>query len=230
MSYSIPYTRCPGFRPVNDLVPGNEFSDNPVEFDLAPAWGADLARVRSIITASIGLGQNGDWSPEVQKAVISSFEHGAPAFINTIEAVRGLTVPAVMAHRAGIIPSVPHKPGTTTPDYDLQVPIVTGRQFSRVCGAVPAMALNVAIKISQLTSEAQAATDTRFFEQPSGSGGTGTRPRTAGNATAARTTTRRRGTAGKRGKTAKRTPTGSGTPGTSRPSESASNGQDPTGH
>jgi hypothetical protein len=54
--YHIPYHGHPGFRPLNELVPGNNVADDPVEFDLAPAWGPDLARIRSIITASPGPG------------------------------------------------------------------------------------------------------------------------------------------------------------------------------
>ena len=41
------------FRPVNDLVPGNATADRPLEFDLVPAWGADLARVIGCVEADL---------------------------------------------------------------------------------------------------------------------------------------------------------------------------------
>lgn len=193
--YSIPYHRCPDFRPISDVIPGNQSAANPVSFDLAPAWGPDLARIRSIITASIGLVQEAEWSPSIQAAVIAAFESGAPAFVNTVEAVRGLTVPAVMALRAGLIRELPKVPGTNNPDDTAQVPITSGFDFSRICGAVPAMALHVAMKIMEISEKAEV--DPRIFAQPSGSGGTGTPAATATTVPSAPATSRRRGTAGK---------------------------------
>lgn len=198
--YHVPYHRHPGFRPLNALVPGNDVADNPLEFDLAPAWGPDLARIRSIITASLGLSQEADWSDQVQQVVISSFEHGAPAFINTIEAIRGLTIPAGMARRAGLITdaNMPVKPGTKQVDADAPVAVTTGYQFSRICGALPAIALHVATKIAEISQKAEGI-DPRFFAQPSGSGGNGMQAATAGTAASARRTPRRRGTAANAG-------------------------------
>lgn len=204
MAYEIPYHRHPNFRPVNDLMPGNAESEDPVEFDLAPAWGADLARIRSIITASLGLVQEQDWGPAIQAAVIASFDTGGAAFVNTIEAVRGLRIPAAMAVRAGLLVEMPKVAGTNKPDYDAKVAITTGLAFSRICGAVPAMAFHVATKIAEISQKAEGVVaDSRFFAQPSGSGGTGTSAAPATTAGSARPTSRRRGTAGKPGRTAK---------------------------
>ncbi len=199
MAYQIPYHRSPKFRPTNDLIPGNDKSDNPVEFDLAPAWGADLARIRSIIAGSMGLSQDQDWSPAVQQAVTAALETGGAAFVNTVEAVRGLTVPAAMAVRAGIITAVPVVPGTSTPDPGAPVPVVSGFHFSRICGAVPAMALHVALEIMGISAKSEV--DPRLFVQPSGSGGTGTPAATAGPVKGAQRRPRRRGTAANGGST-----------------------------
>lgn len=184
--YQIPYYR-ETLRPISDVIPGNSEADNPVEFDLSPAWGADLARIKSLVYASLGLVSDTGWTPEIQAAVIAAFETGAPAFINTIEAIRGLTIPAAMAVRAGLLAEIPTsvKPGDSgpTPDYNAPVPVTTGRQFSLICGSVTPMALHVAMKVSELSQRAQV--DPRFFVQPSGSGGPGTPGRkatTAGNA------------------------------------------------
>ncbi len=199
--HKIPYHRFPNFRPGIDLIPGNDAADNPVEFDLAPAWGPDLARIRSIVTASIGLTQDAEWSAQIQNMVIAAFETGAPAFVNTVEAVRGLTIPAAMALRAGLIQEMPKVPGTLTPDYDQHVPVTSGLAFSKICGAVPAMALIVAMKIMEISAKTEV--DPRFFVQPSGSGATAMPAATATGAGSAPSTSRRRGTAGKGSRKAK---------------------------
>lgn len=199
MAYDIPYHRHPNFRPVDDLIAGNSNADNPVEFDLVPAWGADLARIRSIVHASMGLVQGAEWGDDIQRSVIASFGHGAPAFINCVEAIRGLTVPAAMGLRAGLIQELPMVPGTTTPNPTMKIPVTTGLAFSKVCGAVAAMALHVAMKIAEISAQGDAIQDGRFFVQPSGSGPTGTPAPSPTTAAAASPTSRRRGTAGKRG-------------------------------
>lgn len=197
MSYQIPYHR-ETVRPVNDVIPGNTQSDNPVEFDIAPAWGADLARIKSVVFASMGLITEAGWTPELQAAVIGSFETGAAAFVNTVEAIRGLTVPAVMALRAGLISELPRRvpDGGTEPiqDPNAPIPITTGVAFSRICGAVSPMALHVAMKIADLSNRANM--DPRFFAQPSGSGIPAMERQTGLTATSAPKRSRRRGTAG----------------------------------
>jgi hypothetical protein len=201
MAYKIPYHQFPDFRPTNDLIPGNQQADNPVSFDLAPAWGPDLARLRSIVAGSMGLVQDQDWSPAVQQAVVAALENGQSAFVNTVTAVRGLTIPAAMALRAGLIGALPLVPGTTDPDPAAAVPVLDGFGFSRICGAVPAMACHVALKIMEISAKSEV--DPRLFVQPSGSGGTGTPEATAGTAAPAHRTPRRRGTAGSGGRKAK---------------------------
>lgn len=198
MAYHVPYAR-ETFRPVNDMLPGNETADNPVEFDIVPAWGADLARIKSIVFASAGLVNEFDWSPETQRAVIAAFESGAPAFQNTITAIRGLSIPAIMAVRAGLLPELPLKADGTNmvPDPEAPYQVTTGIAFMRIVGALPAMGLHVASKIAKLSDQAEQ--DPRFFGQPSGSGGPGKGSPAAGStAGTALPTSRRRGTAGRR--------------------------------
>lgn len=189
------------FRPSNATLPGNESSDNPLEFDLVPAWGGDVARIKSIVYATTGLVQGGDWSPEIQAAVIAAFDSGAPAFINTITAIRGLTVPAVMALRSGQIPELPvavdPADGQTRANHDAPIAVTNGVQFSRLAGALMTLALLVAMEIGKLTDKAERDLDPRFFGQPSGSGGKGTARKAKGStAKTARPKSRRRETAG----------------------------------
>lgn len=210
MSHQIPYS-TDTFRPVSDLIPGNETNENPVEFDLVPAEGADLARLKSIMFASAGLVNTSTWTPEMQEAVIRAFETGKAAFIQTIEAIRGLTIPAALAKRVGIIQELPtHVPeGTTSPvpNPKAPVPVLHGLSFAKICGFVPAMALHVAMKIVDLSGKAEAI-DPRFFGQPSGSGGPGITGQMNGTAGNARQRSRRRRTA------ASQAPTDSQQPGT----------------
>lgn len=197
MSHQIPYHRDT-FRPLSDLVPGNETSDNPVEFDLAPAGGGDLARLKSVVFATTGLVQDGSWTPEVQEAVIRAFETGAPAFVNTVESIRGLTIPAALALRVGIIQELPkHVPpgkAQVEPNPEAPIPVVSGLGFAKICGFVPLMAFHVAMKLVALSGKAEAI-DPRFFGQPSGSGGPGTAEATNTTAGSVRRRSRRRGTA-----------------------------------
>lgn len=200
MAFHVPYATDKQKIP-NGLIAGNEAADNPVEFDISPAWGADLARLKSVVIALTGVADErdlsvGNWTPAMQEAVIKAFETGAPAFINTVTAIRGLTIPVPMALRAGIIPAVPPSGPATL------VPITTGEEFSRICGhsELTGIALFLAFKIVALTGKQDI--DTRFFAQPSGSGGPGTQPATTTTAGSAPSTSRRRGTAASRVKTA----------------------------
>jgi hypothetical protein len=197
MAYHVPYARDT-FKPTNDMIEGNETADNPVEFDIVPAWGGDLQRIKAIVYSAIGLVQSTDWTPEVQRAIAQSCDFGAAAFINTVTAIRGLTIPAVMALRAGLIPELPTKQDGTNivPDPEAPYHVTTGIAFSRIAGALPAMALHVASRIGSISDKAEM--DPRFFTQPSGFGGTGTQdPAKDTTARTARRTSRRRGTAGK---------------------------------
>lgn len=189
MSYTVPYA-SDTVRISNDVLPGNRTADDPVEFDIVPAWGADLARIKSILVACSGLGDN-TWQPELQSMVIAGFDTGAAAFVNVVTAVRGLKIPMAMAVRAGIVPAMPPEPAKAT---DL-VPITTGEQYGRVAGhtSLMAMTIEVAIRISQLSKHQQV--DPRLFVQPSGSGGAATGSAMTSTAVSARRTSRRRATA-----------------------------------
>jgi hypothetical protein len=216
MAHQIPY-HGDRYQPPNEVIPGNATSDSPVIFHLNAAWGADLARIRSVIQAIGGLADMTTWTPEQQDTVLKAFESAAGAFQNTVARIEGLTVPAAMALRAGLLTELPKRVpaggGEPQPDPDAPIPVTNGLAFGRIWAAPPVlpMALVVAMKIGELGTEAQI--DPRFFAQPSGSGGPGTRKRTASTAKRVRPTSRRRGTADGPAKT------GSPQPGTSNPGQ-----------
>jgi hypothetical protein len=190
------------FRPSNAHVPGNETDENPVVFSLVPAWGPDLARIRSVMFASQNLVHDRDWSPGMQDAVIAAFDTGSAAFVNTVTEISGLTVPAAMALRAGILMELPIG-ADGKPNPKAQVAVPNGLQFGRLTGALPALALLVAFEISKISAEAERTMDPRFFAQPTGSGETATadqakatnaatvRPPRESKGTAARKSTKR---------------------------------------
>lgn len=207
MGMHIPYTGDK-FRIPDSLAPGNSVAERPILFHLEPAWGPDLARIKSVIFATAGLVNTTDWSPDMQSAVTEAFGHGQLAFINTITQIEGLTIPARMAQRAGLLENLPTKVGAdgqAVPDPDAPFPITTGRHFAAICGSgsVLALSMTVAAKIASLSEDA--LIDPRFFAQPSGSGGPGTRPKMPTSAAAANPTSRRRETAGKGGRKGSRT-------------------------
>lgn len=156
MAFQLSY-RTSTFRPSDDLIPNNSQAAIPVEFDLAPAEGPDLPRIKSVIVSSAGLTADG-WSSTMQDTVIRSFETASAAFINTITAVRGMTIPVAMAARVGL----PVQEGAT------EVPIVNGLGFTRVC-LFPEMlplSFQLAAEILKLTNSL--TVDPRLFAQPSG--------------------------------------------------------------
>jgi hypothetical protein len=146
------------YTPTDDFIPGNSTASNPVRFELAPAEGADLARMKSILVAVAGLVADG-WAAGDQAAVIRAFETGAPAFVNTVERVHGLSVPVAMAKRVGL----PVQDGQT------DVPVVTGYDFSKVCGFSEMMTLTMQLAAEILKLSNKLQVDPRFFAQPSGS-------------------------------------------------------------
>ncbi len=196
--FTVPYS-TDTLKAPDEIIPGNSVADAPVEYDIAPAWGADLARLKSIVIASTGLTSDDTWTPQLQESVIKAFETGARAFVNTVPAIRNLYVPARMALRAGVIGRL--SPGM---NLDSQVPVINGTQFSAIAGAVAGQAFWLAMKIISLSNQQEV--DPRFFEQPSGSGGPGTSAATTTTAGSARNGSRRRGTAAKQGKTGSRQP------------------------
>lgn len=219
VAFQVTYARDT-FKPGDEVIPGNSVATFPVEFDLCPAEGPDLARIRSILMATAGLVNEQSWSPDMQAAVISAFETGAPAFINTVEAVRGMTIPAVMAKRVGIINEVPNHvpPGSSTPvpNNDAPIPVTTGLHFSRICGFVNlcALSMQLAAEIAKLSN--RTTVDPRLFAQPSGSGGPTTQGQTPTGAALAKSQPEGNGTAARR----TRRPASSPPAGTSAPDQS----------
>jgi hypothetical protein len=173
-----PSSRTSG--PRTTWCPGNEQADNPVEFDLAPAWGAGPGPDQVHRPGSMGLVQDQDWSPAVQQAVVAALETGQSAFVNTVEAVRGLTMPAAMALRAGLIPALPLMPGTANPDPRRRSRCTDGLRVQPDLRRGAGDGVHVALKIAEISAKSEV--DPRFFVQPSGSGGTGTPEATASTA------------------------------------------------
>lgn len=195
MAFNVPYSNDT-VRIPDAMVAGNSTADNPVEYDIVPAWGADLARLKSIMFASIHLADNSpNWAPDVQEAVIKACETGARAFANTVTKVRGLTVPVSMALRAGLISDEQASQLVVG-----SVPITTGEQFTRIAGALAGHAFYVAMKIIELSGKQEV--DPRFFEPASGSGGQGTSKKQTSTARSARRGSRSKGTAGSPAQTA----------------------------
>lgn len=157
MAFKLSY-RTTTFRPSDELIPDNSKSPTPVEFDLAPAEGVDLARIKSVIVSTAGISADG-WSSAVQDAVIRSFETSAAAFVNTIERVRNLTIPAAMAQRVGL----------PVPEGVTEIPINNGLAFTRVClfPEILPLSMQLAAEILKLTNSL--TVDPRLFAQPSGS-------------------------------------------------------------
>lgn len=195
MSYQIPYESAT-FTPDDDLIPGNAQADNPVTFDLAPAGGSDLARLKSVLYAAAGLTGNGVWSPEMQAAVISSFETGSPVFERCILGIHGFNIPAALAVRVGILNEIPVRAddeGKVRPDPKAPVPVTSGAEFAKIAGFQTALALAVAFEIMKISRQVDKL-DTRLFAQPSGSPSAETAGGQTGTVKAVRKGPGRRGT------------------------------------
>ncbi len=220
MAFQVHYARDT-FRPNDDLIPGNSTAHLPVEFDLCPAEGSDLARIKSLLVATSGFSAD-SWTPALQEAVISAFDNGGQAFFNCIEAIRGMTIPAAMAKRVGIIPEIPTHvpPGSSTPvpNNEQPIPVLTGRHFAVICGFANMLPLTMQVTAEIAKLSNRTSVDPRLFAQPSGSGGQATTATTHTTAPDAQGKPEGKGTVAKR--TRRRV---SPQPGTSDPPPSSSN-------
>lgn len=154
MAYEIPFHEDT-YTP--KTIKGNETDPTPVRFWLSAAGGADLARLKSVQIASLGLalgGSNG-WSPETQKSVIAAFGTGADAFRGTIDKIENLTVPVRLAIKAGLVTEPPANNAKS-------LVVATGFAFSKVCPWLPVLALEIAYQIMKISDEAEV--DARFFD------------------------------------------------------------------
>lgn len=195
MAFTIPFTRNT-FRPPDTIIPGNSTDPAPVEFTLDPAGGADVARISALVYGDIGLIlAAGDMSLNSQQ-IIQALESSRGVFIQTVVAITGLTVPAILAVKVGILQALPKQPNTTVDDPTAKIPISNGAEFDKVAPYMSALAMLVAFEIGKLTTDLDNKADPRFFVPPSGSGRTGTRAKATSTATGARPTSRRRATAG----------------------------------
>jgi hypothetical protein len=192
MSAQIPFSK-ETFRPL--CVKGNAKAEAPTEFDICAVGGANRARLKSIIIASSGLAQGGDWSPSVQDAVIKAFETGGGVFSAGVTSIRGLTAPAALFVTVGLLAELPK--GVTP---EAQIPITNGIEFAQLCGYWPILAFEVALAIARISGQAEI--DPRFFVWLSTSLGMPEIP--AGIAAPVERTRGRKGTAASKTSTAKR--------------------------
>lgn len=181
MAHTIPFFREP-FTP--KTIQGNAESDVPVVFFLSSAGGPDLARIKSILYASINLTHEANWTPEVARNVASAFASGSDLFVSTVEKIQGLTVPAALARKVGLDVDAKAKD-------DTEIPVTTGTAFARVARYSPLLAFEVAMEISRITKDEQI--DPRLF--PSLTTSPETPAGTSGNAPSVRNARARRGTA-----------------------------------
>jgi len=124
-----------------------------------------------VMYAAAGLTNEGTWSPDMQQAVISSFDSGAAVFERCVLSVRGLTVPAALAVRVGLLATIPVRAdsaGQVRPDPDAPVPITTGPQFTRIVPFQTALALALCFEIMKISRQIERL-DVRLFAEPSGS-------------------------------------------------------------
>lgn len=157
MAYRIPFHRV-AYRP--ESLPGNVDSDAPVEFDLSPVGGGELAKAKTLVTAlgTLGLVDAG-WTAQHERTVVEGLKSAPDLFKAGIDAIRGLSVPAAMAVKVGLLPKVPDG---LTPDSD--VPVTTGEQFVRLVPYQTALALELVMRLVKLSTDADI--DPRFFGSP----------------------------------------------------------------
>jgi hypothetical protein len=153
MSAAIPFSR-ETYRPL--CIKGNATSESPTEFDLQAVGGASRARLKSIIIATSGLEHQGDWSPAVQEAVIKAFETGASVFAEGVTKIRGLTAPAALFQRVGLVVDLPK--GL---DPESQIPVTNGVEYSALCGYWPILSFELAMALARVSKQAEI--DSRFF-------------------------------------------------------------------
>ena len=190
MAVTIPFSQ-ETFVPI--CIKDNDVDPAPVEFDLSAVGGANRARLRSILVASEALDASGRWTPEIQESSIAAFRTGAGVFVDGIDAIRNLYVPAVLAKRLGLIAELPKvQDGETVP----AVPVVNGREFSLVCGYWPILTFEVAMAIARLSGQAEI--DPRFFVWLSTSLGVATPESLRGTAGSVRRVPKNSGIAGSR--------------------------------
>lgn len=166
MAHHIPFHQDT-FRP--KFIAGNDRSDTPVEFDLSALGAPDQVRLKGLIYASVALGSRPGWDAQIEAGMIDAFQKAPEVFINGVDAVRNLTVPAAMAVKAGVLAELP-----ANLPKDHPVPIVTGKDFARVSVFMPTLAFEVAHRLEQLCDESYI--DPRLFEPPSTSPGTPAAP------------------------------------------------------
>lgn len=192
MAHEVPYSEKTLL--VDDaLVAGNSTDANPTRVTIQPANGPDYAQLRSMMFALETLQKPGGWTAQMQKAMEDAFTHGQRVFAAVVLSIENYSIPAIMAHRVGLVKERP----TTEAARKQQIPITTGIEYSKIAGIVTSMSAWIGGHVCVLTGEVQAV-DARLFAQPSGSGKMGTSATPHGTAPSAQKVNDERATAGKR--------------------------------
>ena len=192
MAHEVPYSERTLLL-VDELIGGNSTDPNPARVTIQPANGSDLAQLRSMMFAIESIQKGGAWTSQMQKAMEDAFTHGARVFAAVVISMENYSIPALMAHRCGLLPDRP----TTEEARKKQIPITTGIEFSKICGIVSSTAAWIAGQVCILSGDVQKVDD-RFFDLGSGSGKAGISGTQPGSATSARTPKGGRATAAKR--------------------------------
>ena len=173
-------------------IPGNATAEKPVEFVLSQVGGEDLVKLKGLVFASSVLAHVKSWQKEMSAGAIDAFQKAPSFFVSGIDEIRNLSVPFALAKKAGIAPDM--KDGESAPDT---VAIRAGGQFAAISPFVIVLALEVAMKLAEISQASEI--DTRFFGRGSGSPAARTTPN--GSARRAVKPRKPRGTAGSGPKT-----------------------------
>jgi hypothetical protein len=153
MAYRVPFHQ----ETFTAEVPGDE----RVEFDLSAVSSSSLVLLKALMAGMASLAFLRDPGGDETKRASEQLKSVGPAFVEGVDAVRGLTVPDALARRVLLRE-------TDSKETD-DVPVKTGAQFARVAPYLPAIALQVGFKLIRLSGEEGAGIKPDYFGLCSGS-------------------------------------------------------------
>lgn len=155
MAYQIAFSQ-ETFRP--KTIEGNETALDPVEFDLSAVQGPSLALLKGLMFGSAFLSFSMQPSEKDLQSAAAGLASAGPAFVEGVDAVRGLTIPDNLARRLGLRKA--DDPSTAP------FAVTTGPQFARVAMVDPALGFEVGFKIVLMSEQHGAGIDPRLFGLP----------------------------------------------------------------
>jgi hypothetical protein len=153
MAYRVPFHQ----ETFRAEVPGDE----TLEFDLSAVSAASLVLLKGLVAGTAHLTFNRNPSGEDITKAASCLKLCGPAFIEGVDAVRGLAVPDALARRVFLRES----DQKDTDDFTIR----TGAQFARIAPYLPAVALQIGFKLITMSGEEGAGMKPEYFGLPSGS-------------------------------------------------------------